>query len=109
MAMEAERVEEARGPYQILGLTPGASEKEVLKAYRRMAMKYHPDRNKVDPKTAEKFKQIQWAYETLSDTKEKDSLPIKSRQNEGALSGDVHPFLGFFWAMRTHYAKRKEQ
>ena len=53
-------------PYQILGLTPDSTKKEIRKAYRNLAMQHHPDRNQGDPEAAEKFKQVHLAYETLS-------------------------------------------
>ncbi len=54
--------------YKLLGIEKNASEAEIKKSYRKMAMKYHPDRNKEKPKVAEeKFKQIKEAYEILSD------------------------------------------
>lgn len=53
--------------YQLLGLDKSADEKEVKKAYRRLAMKYHPDRNPDDKAAEEKFKEVQRAYEVLSD------------------------------------------
>ncbi len=53
--------------YQILGLEKGSSEDEIKKAYRRLAMKYHPDRNHGDATSEEKFKEINEAYECLSD------------------------------------------
>ncbi|MCB1668855.1 MAG: molecular chaperone DnaJ [Porticoccaceae bacterium] len=56
-----------RDYYDILGIAKGASEQELKKAYRRIAMKYHPDRNSDDPKSDEKFKEATEAYEVLSD------------------------------------------
>ncbi len=50
--------------YQILGLQKGASQKEIKNAYRRLSLKYHPDRNKEDI-DGEKFKQIIKAYQLL--------------------------------------------
>src|SRR3989344_938396 len=53
--------------YEVLGVERGASEADVKKAYRRLAMKHHPDRNPGDKAAEEKFKEIQAAYEVLSD------------------------------------------
>lgn len=53
--------------YQILGLVRGASEKELKQAYRRLARQHHPDVNPGDPAAQEKFKEINEAYEVLSD------------------------------------------
>ncbi len=56
-----------RDYYDILGVDKGAGEKELKKAYRKLAMKYHPDRNKGDSNAEKKFKEASEAYEILSD------------------------------------------
>lgn len=53
--------------YKTLGVEKGASEDEIKKAYRKLALKFHPDRNKGDKKAEEKFKEISEAYAVLSD------------------------------------------
>ena len=53
--------------YELLGVTPHADDAEIKKAYRKMAMKHHPDRNPDDKGAEEKFKEIQKAYAILSD------------------------------------------
>jgi len=53
--------------YEVLGLSREASEEEIKKSYRKLAMKYHPDRNPDNPKAEDHFKEAKEAYETLSD------------------------------------------
>lgn len=57
--------------YARLGVERSASQDEIKKAYRKLAMKYHPDRNKGNKEAEEKFKEISQAYSVLSDEKQK--------------------------------------
>ncbi|WP_345194388.1 molecular chaperone DnaJ [Kistimonas scapharcae] len=56
-----------RDYYEVLGVSRDVGEKEIKKAYRRMAMKFHPDRNPGDKESEEKFKEVNEAFEILSD------------------------------------------
>ena len=60
-----------RDYYEVLGVERGASEAELKKAYRRLAMKYHPDRNPDDEGAIEKFKEANEAYEILTDAQKR--------------------------------------
>ena len=53
--------------YNVLGVSRGASADEIKKAFRKQAKKYHPDANPNDPKAEERFKEVNEAYEVLSD------------------------------------------
>ncbi|HEJ9487190.1 molecular chaperone DnaJ [Proteus sp. GOKU] len=57
--------------YEVLGLSKTADEKEIKRAYKRLAMKYHPDRNQGDKESESKFKEIKEAYEILSDAQKR--------------------------------------
>ena len=67
--------------YSVLGVHRDASEKEIKKAYRKLAMKYHPDKNK-SPEAEDRFKNISAAYEILSD---KDKRNNYDRFGEGGV------------------------
>ncbi|UDG81456.1 Chaperone protein DnaJ [Candidatus Profftia lariciata] len=60
-----------RDYYEILGIPRNAEERDIKKAYKRMAMKFHPDRNKEDKKAEEKFKEVKEAYEILTDSQKR--------------------------------------
>ena len=59
----------AKNYYEMLGVPKGSSEKEIRSAYRRLARKHHPDLNHGDPKAEARFKEINEAYQVLSDEK----------------------------------------
>lgn len=59
--------------YEVLGVERGASEADLKKAFRKLAMKYHPDRNPGDQEAEKKFKELNEAYEVLSDPKKRQA------------------------------------
>lgn len=76
-------------PYATLGVSRGASEDEVKKAYRKLAKELHPDRNRDNPKAAEKFGTVTQAYDLLMD---KDK---RARFDRGEIDGDGNPTSPF--------------
>jgi molecular chaperone DnaJ len=62
-----------RDYYEVLGVAKGADEREIKKAYKKLAMKYHPDRAQGDKSLEEKFREVQEAYEILSDPRKRQA------------------------------------
>ncbi len=63
----------AKDYYNLLGVQKGASDQDIKKAYRKLALKFHPDRNKGDKEAEQKFKEINEAYEVLSDKQKRSN------------------------------------
>ena len=76
-------------PYKTLGVARDAGEADIKKAYRKLAKELHPDRNKDNPKAAERFSQVTNAYDLLSD---KDK---RARLDRGEIDGDGNPASPF--------------
>ncbi len=93
-------------PYEVLGIRRDATQREVKQAYRRLAMKFHPDHNPEETEAEARFKQIQHAYETLTGRKK----PVKISpaafyrgQYPPSFFKNEHPFFTFYWAVKNHF------
>lgn len=92
---------EKRDYYEVLGLKKGASEDEIKKAFKSMARKYHPDLHPDDKEAAEKFKEINEAYEVLSDSEKRARYDqfghagVDPNYGGGAGAGGFSGFGGF--------------
>jgi molecular chaperone DnaJ len=95
-----------QNPYEVLGIPPDASEEQIRKAYRRLAMKYHPDRNRGDREAEEKFKEVQAAYETLTDKDKLDRFR-RASYKETPSAKDMNRFGDFFSAVMSHYYRKR--
>ena len=87
-----------RDYYEVLGLEKSANEETIKKAYRSLAMKYHPDKNKDNKEAEEKFKEASEAYEVLSD---KDKKALYDQHGHAGLEG-AFGSGGFSWSDFTH-------
>lgn len=88
-----------RDYYEVLGVSKTASQDELKKAFRKLALKYHPDRNKDNPEAADKFKEANEAYSVLSDEQKRaqyDQLGMDAyeQMSQGG-GGGGDPFGGF--------------
>ncbi len=81
-----------RDYYAVLGVNRNAGEEEIKKAYRKLALKHHPDRNPGDKQAEEKFKEISEAYQVLTDPEKRTQY----NQYGHAAFGDGGPFRGGF-------------
>lgn len=101
LALLSQFIEANRDFYQILGITKAATKNEVKKAYRNLAKKMHPDKNKEDPNAASKFSDLTAAYEILSDDDKRklyDRCGEECVKKEGMFdnNGGMDPFASFF-------------
>lgn len=78
--------------YELLGVSRDASASDIKSAYRKLALKYHPDQNPDDPEAEERFKQIAGAYEILSDP---DKRAAYDRYGDARAAGGAPGFGGF--------------
>ena len=88
MKRKGARMANKKDYYEVLGLKKGASENEIKSAFRKMAMKYHPDKNPGDKKAEENFKEVNEAYGILSD-------PDKKKKYDRFGHAGVDPNAGF--------------
>jgi len=102
--------------YQILGVAKNATQEEIKKAYRKLAVTYHPDKNQGDKDAEKKFQEISGAYEVLSDEKKRETYDrfgadaVNGQSGFGGQYGSsmedaLHTFMNAFGPWRIHLRK----
>lgn len=84
-----------RDYYEVLGVSKGASDDEIKKAFRKLAIKYHPDKNPGDKEAEAKFKEANEAYSVLSDKDKRSRYDQFGHAGVGGAGGGGNPFEGF--------------
>lgn len=87
--------------YYILGVSKTASTEEIKKAYRKLSMKFHPDKNQGDPFFEDRFKAILEAYEVLSDTSKRREYDLQFSAQKGGASS--HQFANYAEQIKREY------
>lgn len=83
--------------YSVLGLSPEAKDLEVRKAYRKLALRYHPDRNSGNQDSEEKFKELNEAYRVLSDPRKRRAYDFWQMSLRGSSQRD-RPWTEVYWS-----------
>ncbi|AAD14474.1 Similar to gi/2829865 F3I6.4 from Arabidopsis thaliana BAC gb/AC002396 [Arabidopsis thaliana] len=93
-----------RNPYEVLGIPSNSTDQEIKSAYRRMALRYHPDKNPDDPVAAEMFKEVTFAYEVLSDPENRRLYDTTGSEAVGPENEDLELDLSSLGAVNTIFA-----
>ena len=86
--------------YEVLGLEKGASDDEIKRAFRKLAIKYHPDKNQGNKEAEQKFKEINEAYQVLSDPEKKaqyDQFGTADPRKQDSVQVDLVALISLIW------------
>lgn len=94
--------------YYFLGVSENATDEEIKKAYRKLSLKYHPDKNDNDTFFADRFKEVQEAYEILSDPEKRKFFDQNFFANQSAVKLSVPPIIKSFTADKIRVQKGEQ-
>ncbi|MBK1897069.1 DnaJ domain-containing protein [Chryseobacterium paridis] len=94
--------------YYFLGISQDASEEDIKKAYRKLSLKYHPDKNENDDFFADRFREIQEAYETLSDSGRRVAYDQNLESHQKSFRYNIPPAIKTFTSNKIHAKKGEE-
>ncbi|PIE50808.1 MAG: molecular chaperone DnaJ [Flavobacteriales bacterium] len=94
--------------YYFLGVEENASEEEIKKAYRKLSLKYHPDKNSGDDFFAERFREVKEAYETLIDEEKRKAYDRGYSLKKKSIRSDFPPVIKTFSVNKTNVDKGDE-